>query len=325
MGPKQSADSEPNWPSCSAGLALEESCAVFLDESGIGGLTLFTEDEGLDVTDQFFLDSLWRNSTLEHHTNLFARARGSQLVDEVLVDVIWVAVHRINNSCEVPEDGLTSFDKNLGRRHCPAIALTDVLRDSIARSVEQSIVFEVGHWVGRAAPPFSPHRAASPARTNRQSPVSRPVSMDEDIEVKVARVHSDAQLPTRGSVHAAGWDLYALEDTEVLYRNATLVRTGLHVAIPVGYEGQVRARSSLGKRGLIPPHGIGTIDADYRGELFVMMTWIGEGDSYTITKGERIAQLLITPIPRSSFKEVAFEELGETDRGQGGFGSTGRF
>jgi dUTP pyrophosphatase len=116
-----------------------------------------------------------------------------------------------------------------------------------------------------------------------------------------------------------------LEDTEVLYRTATLVRTGLHVAIPVGYEGQVRARSSLGKRGLIPPHGIGTIDADYRGELFVMMTWIGEGDSYTISKGERIAQILITPIPQSTFKEVEFEELGETDRGEGGFGSTGRF
>ncbi len=149
--------------------------------------------------------------------------------------------------------------------------------------------------------------------------------MDETIEVKVAKVHEDAQLPTRGSAHAAGYDLYSLEDTEVLYRTATLVRTGLHVAIPVGYEGQVRARSSLGKRGLIPPHGIGTIDADYRGELFVMMTWIGEGDSYTISKGERIAQILITPIPQSTFKEVEFEELGETDRGEGGFGSTGRF
>ncbi len=166
---------------------------------------------------------------------------------------------------------------------------------------------------------------AQPSRANRQRPVRLPVNMDEVIEVKVARVHEDAQLPTRGSAHAAGWDLYALEDTEVLYRNATLVRTGLHVAIPVGYEGQVRARSSLGKRGLIPPHGIGTIDADYRGELFVMMTWIGEGDSYTIARGERIAQLLITPIPKSAFKEVSFEELGQTDRGTGGFGSTGRF
>lgn len=76
---------------------------------------------------------------------------------------------------------------------------------------------------------------------------------------------------------------------------------------------------------MIPPHGIGTIDADYRGELFVMMTWIGEGESYTISKGERIAQLLITPIPQSTFKEVDLEQLGKTDRGEGGFGSTGRF
>ena len=149
--------------------------------------------------------------------------------------------------------------------------------------------------------------------------------MGEGIEGKGAKGHEDAQLPTRGSAHAAGYDLYALGDTDVLYRTATLVRTGLHVAIPIGYEGQVRARSSLGKRGLIPPHGIGTIDADYRGELFVMMTWIGEGDSYTISKGERIAQLLITPIPQSTFKEVNLDELGETDRGDGGFGSTGRF
>ena len=98
--------------------------------------------------------------------------------------------------------------------------------------------------------------------------------MDEAVEVKVARVHADAQLPTRGSAQAAGWDLYALEDTVVNYRTATLVRTGLHVAIPIGYEGQVRARSSLGKKGLIPPHGIGTIDADYRGELFLSLIHI---------------------------------------------------
>ena len=103
------------------------------------------------------------------------------------------------------------------------------------------------------------------------------------------------------------------------------LRTGLHVAIPVGYEGQVRARSSLGSKGLILPHSIGTIDADYRGELFVLMTWIGEGDSYLVKSGERIAQLLITPIPRVGFIEVGYEELGETERGSGGFGSTGRF
>ena len=156
-------------------------------------------------------------------------------------------------------------------------------------------------------------------------PTSTANTMDEAVEVKVARTHADALLPTKGSIHAAGWDLYSLEDTIVRHRSSTMVRTGLHVAIPEGYEGQVRARSSLGKKGLILPHSIGTIDADYRGELFVLMTWIGEGDSYLIQKNERIAQLLITPIPKSKFIEVDIENLGVTERGDGGFGSTGRF
>ena len=119
--------------------------------------------------------------------------------------------------------------------------------------------------------------------------------------------------------------MYSLEDTEVPFRGSVKLRTGLHVAIPVGYEGQVRARSSLGSKGLILPHSIGTIDADYRGELFVLMTWIGEGESYEVKSGERIAQLVIAPIPDVQFTEVDEGDLGETKRGDGGFGSTGRF
>ena len=149
--------------------------------------------------------------------------------------------------------------------------------------------------------------------------------MDEPLEVMVARTDDGARLPTRGSEYAAGWDLYALEEYVVPFRKSVKLRTGLRVAIPVGYEGQVRARSSLGSKGLILPHSIGTIDADYRGELFVLMTWIGEGESYRVKAGERIAQLLISPIPEVSFKEVSIEQLGDTKRGDGGFGSTGRF
>jgi len=104
-----------------------------------------------------------------------------------------------------------------------------------------------------------------------------------------------------------------------------MVPTGIRIAIPEGYEGQIRARSSLGKKGLILPHSIGTIDSDYRGDLYVLMTWIGEGDSYVIRKKERIAQLVIAPIPEATFREVGIEELGVTKRGEGGFGSTGRF
>ena len=149
--------------------------------------------------------------------------------------------------------------------------------------------------------------------------------MDGSLEVMVARTDDGARLPTRGSEYAAGWDLYALDEYVVPFRKSVKLRTGLRVAIPVGYEGQVRARSSLGSKGLILPHSIGTIDADYRGELFVLMTWIGEGDSYRVKAGERIAQLLISPIPEVSFKEVSIEQLGDTKRGDGGFGSTGRF
>ena len=149
--------------------------------------------------------------------------------------------------------------------------------------------------------------------------------MDESLEVMVARTDAGARLPTRGSEYAAGWDLYALEEYVVPFRKSVKLRTGLRVAIPVGYEGQVRARSSLGSKGLILPHSIGTIDADYRGELFVLMTWIGEGESYRVNAGERIAQLLISPIPEVSFKEVSIEQLGDSKRGDGGFGSTGRF
>ena len=145
------------------------------------------------------------------------------------------------------------------------------------------------------------------------------------IEVKVVRTHPDAALPVRGSEYAAGWDIRAVERTVVEFRSSTMVPTGLKVAIPVGYEGQIRARSSLGRKGLILPHSIGTIDSDYRGELFVLMTWIGESESYTVTAGERIAQLLIYPIPEVNFTEVNQEELGTTERGIGGFGSTGKF
>jgi dUTP pyrophosphatase len=149
--------------------------------------------------------------------------------------------------------------------------------------------------------------------------------MGEVPPVKVAKTDPNAKMPTKGSAHAAGWDLYCLEDTVVNFRSSVKVRTGLRVAIPEGFEGQVRARSSLGSKGLILPHSIGTIDADYRGELFVLMTWIGEGESYEVKSGERLAQMVISPIPDVQFTEVEIGELGDTERGEGGFGSTGRF
>ncbi len=149
--------------------------------------------------------------------------------------------------------------------------------------------------------------------------------MREEVAVQFTRIHEDAQAPSHGSPLAAGWDLRSVEETEVFSGTSTKVKTGLKIAIPPGYEGQVRARSSLAAKGLILPNAPGTIDADYRGELMVLLTWIGEGNSYTIPKGERIAQLVIAPVPNISFVEVGESELGDTARGEGGFGSTGRF
>lgn len=146
-----------------------------------------------------------------------------------------------------------------------------------------------------------------------------------NVEVLFARLDEEASQPTQGTKSAAGWDLRALNDTEVMKGSSTKIRTGLAVAIPEGWEGQIRSRSSLGAKGMIMPNGVGTIDSDYRGELMVLATWIGEGDSIKLSKGERIAQMLIAPVPITTYKEVSFDELSTTDRGEGGFGSSGRF
>ena len=147
----------------------------------------------------------------------------------------------------------------------------------------------------------------------------------EEVEVRFARIHEDAQAPTQGTLEAAGWDLRALEDTEVIRGESSRIRTGLAVAIPFGWEGQIRSRSSLGAKGMIMPNGMGTIDSDYRGELMILATWIGKGESIKLAKGERVAQLLIAPVPLTKFTEVDFEDLSQTERGEGGFGSSGRF
>ena len=149
--------------------------------------------------------------------------------------------------------------------------------------------------------------------------------MRQNVEVLFAKLDPDASEPTQGSNSAAGWDLRALEDTIVEKGSSTKIRTGLAVAIPEGWEGQIRSRSSLGAKGMIMPNGVGTIDSDYRDELMVLATWIGEGDVIELKKGERIAQMLIAPVPITTYKEVRFEELSKTERGKGGFGSSGKF
>lgn len=141
--------------------------------------------------------------------------------------------------------------------------------------------------------------------------------------IRVKKLHPAAILPTYGSVEAAGADLYAcLEEPVTIAPGDTVwIPTGLALEVPKGCAGLVYARSSLGvKRGLAPANKVGVIDSDYRGEIRVVLLNHGK-TTQTITHGERVAQFLITPVLTPAYEEV--DELTDTDRGNGGFGSTG--
>lgn len=145
------------------------------------------------------------------------------------------------------------------------------------------------------------------------------------MELKIKKLHPMAVTPTYGSSGAAGADLYALlpegQPLEIAPGETVLVRTGLSMAIPEGYVGLTFARSGLAsKRDLAPANKVGVIDSDYRGELMVALHNHG-GHPRTIEPGERIAQFLVLPVLAPRFVEV--DRLDETERGTGGFGSTG--
>jgi dUTP pyrophosphatase len=130
-------------------------------------------------------------------------------------------------------------------------------------------------------------------------------------------------LPAAASVEAAGMDLRAALDAPLVLRSLdrALVPTGLSMAIPRGYEGQVRPRSGLAwKHGLSVANAPGTIDADYRGEVKVILVNLGR-EPFTVERGMRIAQLVIAPVTAAALEPVA--DLDETERASGGFGSTG--
>lgn len=128
-------------------------------------------------------------------------------------------------------------------------------------------------------------------------------------------------LPSRATPHAAGIDLSAAEEFVLWPGDALLVPTGFAIAIPEGFEGQVRPRSGLAlKKGLTVLNAPGTIDSDYRGEVMVMLINHG-GDPARIKRGDRIAQLVVAR--HSTAEVVEVEDLGETVRGAAGFGSTG--
>ena len=142
--------------------------------------------------------------------------------------------------------------------------------------------------------------------------------------VNIKKLNGKAVVPTYGSEFSAGADLYACEGGEVTIApgETRLVHTGISMAIPQGYVGLIYARSGLAsKRGLAPANKVGVIDSDYRGEIMVALH-NHSSEAQTICDGERIAQIVFTAYMGADFLEV--DELDSTERGEGGFGSTGR-
>ncbi|MCE9619437.1 MAG: dUTP diphosphatase [Planctomycetes bacterium] len=144
-----------------------------------------------------------------------------------------------------------------------------------------------------------------------------------DVLLQLKRLHAAATLPAYQSEQAAGMDLSACLEKDIVIGAGEIARVpcGFSMALPPGWEGQVRPRSGLAtKHGIGIPNAPGTIDSDYRGEVQVPLINFGK-TSFTVTHGMRIAQMVVAPVAFAQCREVA--ELSETARGAGGFGSTG--
>lgn len=142
--------------------------------------------------------------------------------------------------------------------------------------------------------------------------------------IRVKKLRPNALLPAYGSAEAAGADLYACLDQPVTIQpgETTWIPTGIALEVPKGCAGLVYARSSMGtKRGLAPANKVGVIDSDYRGEIQVVLLNHGK-QPQVVEHGERVAQFVITPVLTPVYEEA--EELSDTHRGSGGFGSTGK-
>jgi len=143
------------------------------------------------------------------------------------------------------------------------------------------------------------------------------------MQINIKKLSEKAVMPTYGSEYAAGADLYACIEEEVVIKphQTVVIPTGIALELPIGYAGLIYARSGLAtKKGLAPANKVGVVDCDYRGEVKVALHNHGEVEQ-TVAVGERVAQLVITPYITAKF--VAVDELSQTARGAGGFGSTG--
>ncbi|MFN5863503.1 MAG: dUTP diphosphatase [Pseudanabaena sp.] len=142
----------------------------------------------------------------------------------------------------------------------------------------------------------------------------------QTVEIKFNKLHPDAQIPSYAHVGDAGADVYSVAEVTLQPSDRAAIPTGLAVDIPLGYEIQVRPKSGLAlKHGITVLNSPGTVDAGYRGEIQVIVINLGK-EVYTFAKGQKIAQLVLKPVIQAQFIEG---ELGTSDRGDGGFGSTG--
>ncbi len=144
------------------------------------------------------------------------------------------------------------------------------------------------------------------------------------MKVRIKKLNERAVIPTYGSAGSAGGDLYSAEENDITVApgQTAFIGTGLAVEIPQGLVGLVYARSGLAcKKGLAPANKVGVIDSDYRGEIKVALYNHGK-EPQTVARGERIAQLVIAPFVFAEYEET--DDLSDTARGEGGFGSTGR-
>ena len=146
--------------------------------------------------------------------------------------------------------------------------------------------------------------------------------MSDSLEIGVKLLRDNARMPVRGTEHSSGMDLYAcLADGPVeLSQHPTVIQTGIATEVPVGLDVQIRPRSGLSKRGVLCTFG--TLDADYRGELMVLMYTLAADICYSVEHGDRIAQMVVSRLVDVTLVER--NELSETERGHGGHGSTGR-
>jgi len=142
------------------------------------------------------------------------------------------------------------------------------------------------------------------------------------MKIKIKKLNKKAIIPAYQTKEAAGFDLHSIEDVIIKPGERKLIGTGLAFEIEFGFEVQIRPRSGLAyKHGITVLNTPGTIDSDYRGEIKVLLINHGSGE-FEIKKGERIAQAVIAPVIQAEIVEV--EELSDTERGSGGFGSTGK-